>query len=323
MITRDGGHQISSRSTPSISMTPPPVDANDSYLCTVRAASTNFLTRMVAARHHPLDNPPSETRATYGSTHPFPLPYDILEIIIAHLNDDLCALKACSLTCRSWHSAAVPHLHHTFTLTGDKPEIGRRRLEPLSVLHKLGLIHLVKSIRVKQGFNTRWFVPRAFSNHDLYHFSAFANVHTLKLQNTFICDFIPSTERHFGHFSQSLRSITLYNPHCTPRQLSHFLSLFSNLGNIGIRNTSVSGLTPTIPEMELVPFSALKPRGRLALYNFNWAETWTHLITSNSDLRFRHMELRNSALCPPVLFAACAETLETLRFGVGDGSTSG
>jgi len=278
---------------------------------------------MVIAQHHLPDNPPSETHTTYRSSHPFPLPYDILETITAHLHD-LRALKACSLICRSWYIAAAPHLHYTLTFTGDNPEIGRRQLEPLSKLHELGLIHLVKTIWVKQGSNTRWFAPGAFSDLDLRNFSAFTNVHTLKLQNVGICDFIPGAERYFGPFSQALRSIILYDPRCTPRQLSYFLSLFSNLDNIGIRNTCTPELLITATsEMEPVPFSALKLRGRLALQTFWWPEMWKHLITSNSDLRFRRMVLRGSTSCAPILFEACAETLETLQLGVIDGTGGG
>lgn len=273
---------------------------------------------MVTAWYRLLYDPPSETRTKHEPARPFPLPYDIVEIVIAHLTHNLRTLKACSLICRSWYIAAAPHLHHTLTLTGDKLEIGRSRLEPISELQELGLIHLVKSIRLRQGLDKDcWFTPQALTQLDLRHFSTLTNVHTLKLQNLEINHFVPTLERHFGHFSQTLRSITLYDPWCTPRQLSHFLSLFSNLDDIGIRNTLTRQLIT--PDAQLVPFSTLKPRGRLALYNFNWAETWTRLITSG-DLRFRYMDLRGSARCAPTLFKACAETLETLRLGVIDGS---
>ena len=304
-------------------MASPLIDPDDSDLYTARAAGSNLPTLTVTAWYRLLDNPPSETRTTHESTRQFPLSYDIVEIIIAHLTYNLRSLKACSLTCRSWYTAAAPHLHNTLTLTGDKPEIGRRKLEPLSKLHGLGLIHLVKEIRVRQGLGKgRWFVPQAFTHPDLRYFSTLANVHTLKLQNLEINRFVPALEPHFGHLSQTMRSITLYDPWCTPRQLSHFFSLFSKLDNIGIRNTLTRQLITTTSEMELVPFFALKPRGRLALYNFNWAETWTHLITSGGGLRFRHMDLRGSTSCAPILFETCAETLETLRFGVMDGSAS-
>ena len=202
----------------------------------------------------------------------------------------------------------------------DGRETNRLRLQPVSNLHGLGLIHLVRSIRVEQGFRAPWFRPRAFTHLDLRHFSTLANVHTLKLQYLDIDLFVPTLEHHFGHFSQTLRSITLYDPWCTPRQLSHFLSLFSNLDNIGIRNTCTPSLTTSTADMKLVPFSALKPRGRLALHNVSWVEAWTHLITSSSDLRFRHMFLYAARSCAPILFKACAETLETLQLGGVDDS---
>ena len=241
-----------------------------------------------------------------------------MEIVICYLIHDLGALKACSLTCHSRYTAASPHLHHNLTLVGDRSDAGRTRLEPLYKLHELCLVHLVRVIRVKQGRYTRWFVPQAFSHIGLCRFSALANVHTLKVQNLDIPRFIPGVERHFGQFSQTLRSITLYDPFCTPEQLSHFLSLFSGLDNIGIRNALAGGIIPGTSDTRLVPFSALKLGGRLALYNFNWAETWTSITASNGDLRFRHMDLRGSATCAPVLFKASGETLETLRFSMRD-----
>ena len=51
-----------------------------------------------------------------------------------------------------------------------------------------------------------------------------------------------------------------------------------------------------------------KLRGRLALYDFRWVETWRHLIASCDGLRFRHMDLRGDASCAPILFEACTET---------------
>ena len=113
-----------------------------------------------------------------------------MEIIITHLTHNLGALKARSLTCRSWYTTTVPQLHHTLTLTGDEPEIGCRRLEPLSELHQLGLINLVKIIRLRQGIDVDcWFTPQAFTYLNLHHFSALVNVHTLKLQNLEISRF--------------------------------------------------------------------------------------------------------------------------------------
>lgn len=52
---------------------------------------------------------PPETRTAHEST--CRAPYDIVEMIISHLTRDPGALKACSLTCRSWHTRAVTHLY--------------------------------------------------------------------------------------------------------------------------------------------------------------------------------------------------------------------
>ena len=245
-----------------------------------------------------------------------------MEIIVAHLTYNLGDLEACSLTCRAWYTVAAPHLHHTLTLWGNGPDSTRYNLGPLYELHKLGLAPLVKEIRVEQMFGLgRWFLPHAFSHSDLRCFSVFSNVHTLKLQNLEICHFIPDIERHFGHLSPTLRSITLLNPNCTPRQLSHFLSSFPNLDDIEIERDETSVLDYMITtHTELAPLSGPKLRGRLVVHGFRWVETWTHLITLCGGLRFHHVDLLGCAGCVPALLEACAETIETLRFNAMDGS---
>lgn len=302
---------------------------NHSDLSVVHSVGINLSTRVVtvlrrgnAKFNHFLGNGFPWTRTTYGPT--FLLPYEIVEMVIAHLAHDQGTLKACSLTCRLWYSAAVPHLHHTLTLgrTGSDFDI-RGELKPLSKLHDLGLIPFVKVIRVDQPSSRRsWFVPQAFSRSDLRYFSAFANVQTLVLQRLQIYHFIPGIERYFEHLSPTLRSITLLNSRCTPRQLSYFLSLFSNLDDIEIRFAYGCKPNSTTPDAALAPFSAPSLRGRLVLYHLHWVETWTHLIASSGGLRFRSMELRGSGSCTPILLDACAETLETLQFNVVDGSRS-
>ena len=301
----------------------PLVRANDSDLCAVRTTGTNLSTPAATVPHrsktnNPLpSNTPSELCPTPNST--CGLPHDVVEIIIAHLSRNLGDLKACSLTCRSWYIAAVQHLHHTLTLTNKRLEVTRRGLKPLSKLHELGLTPLIKEIRVEQFWSAdAWFVPRAFSQHDLRYFSALTNVHTLRLRKLGICHFISTIDHHFGHFSQTLRSITLFDPTCTPRQLSHFLSLFSNLEDIEINGGDAPVPDTTIPDTALTPFSVPKLRGRLVLYEFHWAETWTDLTTLCGGLRFHHMDLRGRVSCAAVLFEACSETLETLRFEMVD-----
>jgi len=287
--------------------------------------------RCKAKFNRPLGSAPLETCTTHESTPR--LPYDVMEIIISYLIHDVEALRACSLACHSWNTIAVPHLQHiltTLTLRRETPSFtddnlnppsARDMLRPLSKLHELGLIPLVKEIRIEQwGGAGSWFVPKTFSRSDLRYFSAFTNVHTLKFRGVEINRFIPGIEKYFKHFSPTLRSIALFNPYCTPRQLSHFLSLFSNLDDVEIWYGRGCLSNTRISDAGLVSVSAPKLRGRLALRDFRWVETWTDLITSCGGLRFRHMDLRESTTCTPVLLEACAGTLETLRIKVADGS---
>ena len=249
-----------------------------------------------------LDNTPPTHEST---SH---LPYEIVEMIIAHIAHDLNALKAFSLTCRSWYTAAVPNLHHTVTLTS------RGELKPLSNLHRLGLMPFVKEVRVVQHFPT-WLVPQAFS---LRYFSAFANVQTLTFEGTKNPCFMPDVERHFQHLSPTLRSIAFYGSFCAPRQLSRFLCLFPNLDNITIWRALRPPPDAIISDTEPVPFSRPRLGGRLVVRDFNLVETWAPLIALCGDLQFRCVDLCRVGGCAPILFEACAETLETLRLHATD-----
>ena len=240
-------------------------------------------------------------------------------MIVAYLIHNRKALKACSLTCRTLYLAAVPHLHHTITLRWRGRGFTHSQLRPLSKLHGLGLIPFVKELRVERARNRRpWFVPRAFSDRDLHYFSAFTNVQTLKVQDLQIHCFIPEIKRYFKHFSPTLRSITLYSPRCTPRQLSYFLSIFSNLDNIKI--TWFSTPDATISNTEIVPLSTQRPRGKLVLQAFYPDEACTYLTSCGP--RFCYMDLRGVGNWAPILLETCVETLETLRLYTINSSVS-
>ena len=313
---------------PHYQVSDPPMHTHDSDLRALYSVGMGLWARVATAVwrrgnsqvNRPLGNTPPKTRTPHEQIRPFPslFPYDIVEMIIAHFAHDRDTLKACSVVCRSWYTAAVPHLYHTFTLTGSNPKVSRGWMEPLSKLYELGLIHFVRELRVRQTDQSRWFVPGALGD----HFSALTNVHTLKVGGMQVYRFIPHLERYFKHFSPSVRSIALYDPRCTPRQLSLFLSLFPNLDDIEIREAFEPPLDKPVANTELVPFSAPKLRGKLVLHGFRWVDTWRHMIDSCGGLRFRHMDLRGSASCAPLLLEACAETLVALRFDARDGSFS-
>ena len=242
------------------------------------------------------------------------LPYDIMELIIDHIAHRT-TLATLSLTCRSWYLIAAPHLHHTLVLGGRKTsDIPQGKERPLFRLRGHPMPLAVQEIWVRRRGES-WFYPKMISRRDLRNFSAFANVHTLKIQRLEIDRFMPDIEHYFRHFSQTLQSITLLDPHCVPQQLSYFLSLFSNLDDVEIRT---SGVPLPKSKSELVSFSTPKLRGRLKLRAFPWVKVWTSLIASCGGLRFSHIDLYKSKMCAPILMEACATTLETLRLSVID-----
>jgi hypothetical protein len=300
------------------------VCVNGTDLCAVHTAGISVSTRMrvvwrrgKAKINRLLSNAPPKISTARKLV--YRLPYEIVEMIIAHITRDLDTVKAFSSTCRSWYIAAVPHLHHTLTLKDDILSTTRSELKPLSKLHHLGLMPLVKEMRVDQ-WHERWFVPREFSRRDLRYFSAFANVTILVFRYLDISHFIPGIECYFCHFSPTLRSIALSEPCCTPRQLSHFLSIFSNLDDIKIWQFSTPTPNITVADTELVPFSTPRLQGRLVVYDFDSVETWTRLIIVGGGLRFHFMELLKVGRCASALSEACAETLDTLRFYAVDAS---
>ena len=258
-------------------------------------------------------NAPLEVQIAHGSA--LHLPYEIIDIIIAHVAHDLNTLKACSLICRSWYIAAVPRIHHTVSFGGNRTfaSVGAG-FKILSGLQELNLMPLVREVRILEGgWLDSSFGPGVFYTPKyLAHFSAFTNVHTLKIQSLDISGFLPCLRRYFEQFSTTLRSISLEDPYfSSPRQLSCFLSFFRNLDDIDIR--AYYQHDAHLPDTEPVPFYAPALRGRLTLHSFPLAETWAHLIDVGG-LRFRHVNLRNSSSCIPLILEACAETLETLRF---------
>lgn len=134
----------------------------------------------------------------------------------------------------------VPHIHHTFLLEKKKPDESHGMLRPPFALREPDLTPFVKNIIARKGLSCHWFTPDAFTPRGLSYFSTFTSVRTLKLDYMDISRFIPGIERYFEHLSPTLRSIVLWSPCCTPRQLSHSLSLFSGLENIYIRGGPLS-----------------------------------------------------------------------------------
>ena len=109
---------------------------------------------------------PSETSTTRPS-HFARLPMEILEMIIVHLIYDTRSLIACSLTCYSWYTVTVHHLHRALiTQTYHRfPDSKPKWPKPLWDVYKLGLFPLVKKFHIcgADYLYHRAFSPERFS----------------------------------------------------------------------------------------------------------------------------------------------------------------
>ena len=241
------------------------------------------------------------------------LPQDVLDIII-NLIDDVHHLKAFSETCCSWYIAAVRHLHHTLTLEDRPPDPTHAELKPLAKMYKLDLLPFVKKLWIHSSTFEPWLSPKKFDRQALRHFSALTNVEKLRIERFDLSKFIPGTERYFGHFAQTLRSISLTISSGTQLQLLYFLGLFPKLDDIEIEYYPIANFywTPN-PDSELaVPFSMLSLRGQLKLTHFESDTTFRNMITLFGGLRFQYMDLF-SVEGSRLLLEACSDTLQAVR----------
>ena len=126
------------------------------------------------------------THRTAGLSPAARLPLEIVEMIIAHLIYETNDLLACSLTCYSWHTATVPHLHHTL-IAQTHPRYAKKPMwhKALQNMHRLGLLPLVNKFQVHGGYTPDFvrFSPQQFNYRTLRCFSSTTNVRELGIDS--------------------------------------------------------------------------------------------------------------------------------------------
>ena len=237
-----------------------------------------------------------------------------LEIITACLHDDIRSLKTFSMTCHSWHLAAMPHLHHTLTIEERPSDPARWELKPLAKLHKMDLLPFVKKLGIRATSSGPWLSPRKFDRQTLRYFSALTNVQQLRIERFDLSKFMPGVKRYFGHFAPALRSISLTVSSGTQRQLLYFLSLFPNLYDLEIVYDPIinSDVATNHDSEVVVPFSVSSLRGQLKLAHFPSETISRDMITLFGGLQFQYMDLF-SVEGSQLLMGACADTLQIVR----------
>ena len=238
------------------------------------------------------------------------LPYELLEMIISNLIYDTPSLKTCAATCFAWYTVAAPYLHHTLRL---RRWYTRKDIIPLTVLHELGLVPLVKKVHFPSEWHEgHWVVPEIFDSKSLRYFSTLSNVQELVVTGLDLPKFTSGTENYFGHFSPTLRSIALLNPIGTPWRLVNLLGLFPNLDDIKIVRYSSGYEAHNAVDVQRAQIRG-SLRGKLEMDRFWDRRLSKEIVASFEAMRFTFMDLGDVGAVQ-LLLDACAETLQTLRF---------
>ena len=189
----------------------------------------------------------------------------------------------------------------------------RADLNPLSALHELGLLPLVKKVHFRNGmYQSPWVVPETFDSETFRYFSILSNVQDLIITNLDLSKFTSSIGNYFGHFSPTLTSITLLFLGGRPRQLLDLLKLFPKLDDVKIVRYAGTTEADDPPDTQSTQIRG-SLRGKLTLNGFWDQKLLEEIIASFGGMRFISVDL-DDVVGAQLLLDACAETLQTLRF---------
>ena len=243
------------------------------------------------------------------------LPQELVDEIISYFFDDLRTLLACSLACRSWYIATIPHLHHSLT-TDDDSLVPMDKEHwwpgPLKKVYEFHLHPLVKRLRIRMRRRDARFTPERLNEHTLPYFSAFTNLRELGIDDLQVSSFMSDPQRYFGHLSPTLQFLALRQPIGTSREIVCFIGLFPHLQDLKLHYPVLKDEDENIADTELVPLCSPPLRGRLTLALFTREQIVKDMILFFGGLRFHHMDLFG-VKCLPLLLEKCVETLEILR----------
>ena len=248
-----------------------------------------------------------------STTPPSPatrLPLEVIGTIVSYLIYDVRSLRTCTLTCYSWYIAAVPHLHHTLTIRINSYDQKFRWPNPIRHMHMLGLLPLVKNLRVC-GDDYPKFSPKLFNCCIQRQFSALANVQELEIEYLDISSFMPRIKQYFSHFSSTVRSLILREPNGSCRQIIYFIGLFQHLQDLNLLYDRPSSREELADDLTHIPLFTPPLQGWLTMMCFTRVGLLKDMIDLFGGLRFHGMHLFDVDGMR-LLLEACAKTLEAI-----------
>jgi len=237
------------------------------------------------------------------------LPVELVDEIIDGLAGDTKSLLSCSLVSFSWVHRSRCHLFTNLKL---------HSLPAFQSWFFTGLksaSNHVRSLDLSQDDEFKWIVPGSLAG--IYNeFSAFRNVESLSLTNLDLTLFDEHSLTHFfGHFSETLTSLSVKGLTVHPDALLFFLCMFPKLDDLKLDHLAMGKATVPFRQPTVTP----RFRGKLVLSNIksNGTSLLAPFLDPPIPLAFEDVCVMDSRFENPQplkdLFAACQETMKKIK----------
>ena len=239
------------------------------------------------------------------------LPPELIHRVLDSLRDDRQSLLATSLVSKAWTTWSQAHLFESVHLTPMNLQRWLKNVPP----GVGGPASHTRTLTLEEYRLQPWIIPQNLE-FPLSNLASFRHVGSLAMIQWNATPFnSTSPEPYFGHFSESVRALSLQFCVLDPVALFNFFSLLPNVQDLEIAylfpNPGSPDTTPAIPEV--TPSFC----GTLSLADLTSGHHILEAIAA-LPLRFTTVAIRGCTFYEPgayqTLLARCRDTLVTLRF---------
>ena len=250
---------------------------------------------------------------------------EVVDLIMDVLQDDMKALKACSLTCKAMFASTRRLVHQTLHLTRENerriftPEEEERYVQGdhhvvdlrfLSFMGERDLLKYARRLNTPIGY---MFSPDVLEPH-LQYFKSLDGIHTLTIHSYDALIWRDVYKTHFTRFYPTLTTLALYSPTSHYRLVLQFALQFPNLENLTL--DSPRDEARTLPGVPVPPKVTQSPplRGHLRCVGLNpGAPGWLREFAFGlpNGINFRSVEFQGVHWNPgQQILDGCASSLE-------------
>ena len=233
------------------------------------------------------------------------LPQEVVERIVAMLQDDRTALEACSLTCKAMFASTRHLIYQTIHVTKETSEMiiffpAEKKQSPHWVQHprslssfgERDLLKYARCLNIRMG---KGFSPRDLEPH-LQHFQSLDRIHTLTIHSYNTIQWHDVYNTYFTQFHPTLTTLALHSPIYHFRFVLQFALQFPNLENLTLQSLQYG--TELVSGISVPPTVSRSPplRGHfrcvgLSPWDFAWPIEFAFDLPSG--INFRSIEFQD------------------------------